>query len=254
VWINSLWPGDYGHCGLRLVEGGGETGAPAQETVILTNRGGKSMINGIEEIAVWVREVFGLAPADTVWVTHFEARDHPLNEEAFIIPRLQAEGVAWEHISRREGRALLARSISLQLPLGPVAPVGDPLILDHLAHRELDSFGRGRQYAGDAAEGGNFVFVHENGRCRRLQNLCRWLDGQLFLWGNNSYGAHGLAYSVLADLYGRETAERYWKPFHEELVADLAPDADFTLAREAIESWLQQLWRREEVDNDVYLN
>jgi hypothetical protein len=254
VWINSLWPGGYGHCGLRRVEGGAGKETQPQETVILTNRGGKSVINGIEEIAVWVRDVFGPAPADTTWVTHFEAADHPLGEETYIKAGLQVNGVAWEHISRREGRALLARSRSFQLPLGPVAPLGDPLILDHLTHRQDQSFGRGRQYAGDAAEGGNFVFVHENGTCRRLQNVCRWLDGQLFLWGNNAYGAHGLAYSILADLYGRDLADHYWKPFHEEIIGGLASDADFTLAQEAIESWLQRMRRREEVDSGAYLN
>jgi hypothetical protein len=254
VWIDSLFPGDYGHCGLRLVAGGAETAAPAQETVILTNRSGKSVMNGIEQISVWVRDVFGLGVAETTWVTHFEAQDHVLNKETFTIARLQERPVEWEHISRREGRALLDRSRSFQLPLGPVAPVGDPLILDHLAHRYGQSFGRDRQYAGDTAEGGNFVFVHENGSCRRLQNVCQLLDGQLFLWGNNSLGAYGLAYSILADLYGRDVAGHYCQPFHEELIAGLAPDADFTLAREAIEAWLYRLFRREEVDNGVYLN
>jgi hypothetical protein len=88
VWINSLWPGDYGHCGLRVVEGGAETRTSGRETVILTNRGGKSVMNGIEQIAVWVRDVFGLGVAETTWVTHFEAHDHLLNKETFTIARL----------------------------------------------------------------------------------------------------------------------------------------------------------------------
>ena len=250
IWISDTWPAGHGHCGLRLYEGGAESEAPAQQTVILTNHSGASVMNALEEIAFWVSELFGLSWSAVTWVTHFEK--HPLSSEgAFTKAWLKDGRPVWKDIALREGRALLAHSRSFQLPLGPVAPMGNPFIAGHLQYRKGQGLGAGRHYAGDVDEYGSYVFVHEDGRCRRLQNVFELLYGQLFLWGDNTRGSDGLAYSILADLRDRATADRYWKAFHEEVIARLAADEDFTLAHEEVEAWLKVASTK---DKGVYLN
>ena len=229
VWITDESAG--GVCGARVH-------AAPRPTVILTQRLGSDIYYNRERIALWLREAFALSPPETTWIEHIAPSTFNGGQEIFR--ELWLNGAPPRGLPLEEGRALLTQSRSFQLPLGPINPDGHPLIVAHLDHRQGIRPGAGRAYAGDAKRGERYVFVHEDGRCRRLQNRFKRLYGERFRWGDDSDAAHGLAYSILADLAGEAAAKEYWQPFHEEVLAALPTAEDLTLGEAQIRAWLEE--------------